>query len=498
MRIALSIVFVALVLILAVCAFFAHRSKKPASKSVGFLILALIPPIIGNLFIISSPVEVLSIVGCYIYFIGMNLVMSALVYFMFNYCEISWHKRQIMLIVIILLSLDSIQLLINNFTGHAFTMELIEAYGGEYYRFIPHIGQTIHRVIDYTLLGGVLIVFIVKTFVSPKVYREKYFVILLAMVVFGAWQTYFIFSRTPIDISMIGFGVFGVLVFLLALYYRPLRLLDRMLAAITSKIPNAIIFFDTTGRCIWANKRTRELLRLENDSTLEEVKKALKDKLGDYESKGFGWTETITNNDGNEMASYVVERQEILDDHNKVVGSYLSVRDNTAEIVALQKETYNAIHDSLTGALNRAGFDELLDKSDLSRVFLLFLDLDSFKEANDKYGHNVGDQVLVKVVDVIKKHFRDEDYVCRIGGDEFAVVIMNSDRYTPKFVEERIKQVNEELCQGGDGLPKITVSAGGAFGKDAENAYELSNNADHAMYQIKFNGKNGFTLFEKR
>lgn len=497
MRIILSVIFVVLTLVLAVCAFFAYRSKKPVGRPVAYLISALIPPIIGNLFIISAPIEMLSVVGCYIYFIGMNLVMLSLVNFMFGYCEIKWHKKEILIIVITLLALDSIQLLINIFTHHAFTMEMIEAYNATYYRFVPHVGQTIHRVIDYSLLGAVLIVFIVKTFVSPKVYREKYFVIILAMVVFGAWQTFYIFSRTPLDVSMIGFGVFGVLVFLLALYYRPLRLLDRMLAAITSKIPDAIIFFDTTGRCIWANKKTFKMLGLE-DGTAEEIMAGLKDKLGDYEAKGFGWTESFTKGSGDSFSSYVVERQEILDDRKKVVGSYMSIRDNTDEIRALQKETYNAIHDSLTGALNRAGFDELLEKSDLSRVFLLFLDLDSFKEANDKYGHNIGDLVLVKVVDVIKKHFRDEDYVCRIGGDEFAVVILNSDRYTPKLVEERIAKINEELSQGNDGLPKITVSAGGAFGKDAENAYELSNNADHAMYQIKFNGKNGFTLFEKR
>lgn len=497
MRVALSITFVVLTVALGVCAFFAYRSKKPVGRPVAYLISALIPPIIGNLFIISAPIEYLSVVGCYIYFIGMNLVMLSLLNFFFSYCEITWHKKLILIIVGILLALDSIQLLLNIFTHHAFTMELIEAYGSNYYRFVPHVGQTIHRVIDYSILGAVVIGFIIKTIRSPKVYREKYFVILLAMIVFGAWQTFYIFSRTPLDVSMIGFGVFGVLVFLLALYYRPLRLLDRMLAAITSKIPDAIIFFDTTGRCIWANKRTSVMLGLEEPSA-DNIMSGLKEKLGDYESKGFGWTETITRGSGDELKSYVVERQEIFDDHNKVVGSYLSIRENTDDIKILQKETYNAIHDALTGALNRAGFDELLEKSDLSRVFLLFLDLDSFKEANDKFGHHVGDQVLVKVVDVIKKHFRDEDYVCRIGGDEFAVVILNSDRYTPKLVEERIQKINEELSNGNDGLPKITVSAGGAFGKDAENAYELTNNADHAMYHIKFNGKNGFTLFEKR
>ena len=423
--------------------------------------------------------------------------MGAFVYFMFDYCEIKWHKKIIFIIVYTVLTLDCIQLLVNLGTHHAFTMSVIEAFGDEYYQFVPHIGQTIHRVIDYSILGLSFVVFIAKVFVTPKVYREKYIVIILAMIIVTAWQSFYIFSRTPVDISMTSFGAFGVLVYLLALHYRPLRLLDRMLAAITSKMPDAIIFFDTTGRCIWANKRTHELLNVD-DTSSEDMIERLKSRIGDYEAKGFGWNETITTNEGDHISYYVVERQQIVDDHNKVVGSYFSVRDNTSEQIALQKETYNATHDPLTGALNRAGFEETLNNTDLSKVFLLLVDLDAFKQANDEYGHNIGDQVLSEVVEVLKKNFRDNDHVCRIGGDEFAVIMANADRYTPRIVEERIQRINSELNHPNNNLPPITVSAGGAFGKDAENAYELVNNADHAMYQIKFHGKNGFALFEKR
>lgn len=497
MRIALSVIFVNLVIGLVVCAIFARLSKKTIGRAVFIFDLTLIPPIIGNLLIISAPIEALSTVGCYFFFIGLNLVMGGFTYFMLEYCEIKWHKKAISLSIAGLLLIDSIQLLLNIFTGHAFSMTMISAYGADYYQFVPGVGQTIHRVLDYAVLAGCMVVFVIKIFTSPKVYREKYIVILLAMIAVTIWQTFYIVSRTPVDISMTAFGAFGVLVFLLALHYRPFRLLDRMLADITSRMPDAIVFFDTTGRCIWANKTTYILFGISNGDT-DEVIPALKNKVGDYEKRGFGWNETIIKNDGSNTFSYVVERQQIIDDHNKVVGSYLIIRDNTAEQQTLQKETYNATHDSLTGALNRAGFDETLEQSDLSKVFLLFIDLDSFKQTNDEYGHNIGDQVLVEVVNVIKKHFRDQDFVCRIGGDEFAVIITNADRYTPRFVEERIQRINEELNDPTNNLPPITVSAGGAFGKDAENAYELANNADHAMYSIKFNGKNGFALFENR
>ena len=453
MRIGLSIAFIALIAILGVCVFLAWKSRKPIGKSVALLVLSLIPPILGNLFIISSPVEPLSVAGCYIYFIGMDFVMVALIRFTIEYCQLPFRKIS-KVILYTILALDAIQLLVNIGTGHAFGIELINVYGGDYYRFIPYAGQTVHRVVDYAILGATVVIFFYKAFTVSRVYAEKYWVILLAMLAVAAWQTFYIFSRTPLDISMIGFGIFGILLFLLTIYYRPLRLMDRMLASIASRMPEALIFFDTTERCIWINTKARQLLKLEEDD-LDSVADILKNKIGDFDSKGKDWEETVTSGEGSDLVSYVVEKHDVTDLRQKTVGFYVSVRDNTAEERNLQKETYNACHDPLTKALNRAGFDKAMEELDLSKMFLLLIDLDSFKEANDVYGHNVGDQVLIKVVETITDNFRSDDFICRIGGDEFAVIIPLSDNETPKLAKERIDRINRILTKGEDGLPGI-------------------------------------------
>ena len=498
MRIALSVVFAVLIVILGLCAFLAIRSKKPIGKSVFFLLLALIPPVAGNLLIIASPIQWISETGCYIYFLGMDAVMLALIIFTFDYCNITWHARTVKTILYVILVLDALQLLVNIFTHHAFTLELIQAYNADYYRFIPLWGQTIHRVVDYAILGGVVAAFVVNTIITPRVYSEKYFVILLAMLVFAGWQTYFIFSRTPVDVSMTGFGVFGVLVFLLAIYYRPLRLMDRMLAAIASKMSEALFFFDTTGRCIWVNKKAVEFLNLESDTALDQVHILLKEKIGELDVSEGEWSQSINTGEGDSFAGYVVESSTVADHKNKIVGYYLSIRDNSAEQKKLIAETYNAKHDALTKVYNRAGFDMLMEKVDLAKVFLVLIDGDSFKEINDKYGHTVGDKALIKITDSISSHFRDEDFVCRIGGDEFAVIMPNITDHLVQTVGERISNINRELTKFARDLPPTTISAGGAYGRDAENAYELFNNADHALYETKFKGKCGFTIFKTR
>ena len=494
----LGIIFVIGILSLIACAIISVKSKKRYSNSVAILLFGLIVPVLGNLFIITSYVEVFSMVGCYIYFIGMNIAMYTVFNFCFDYCNFPKKYKFIKYIIGGVLVLDTIQLLVNLGTGHAFTLELIpDVYGYQYYRFVPLFGQTIHRVIDYSILGGVLIVFIIRSITSPRVYAERYVVILIAMIAVSAWQTFYIFSRRPVDYSMIGFAVFGLLIFLLSLYYRPLRLLDRMLAAIASRMPESLFFFDTNGRCIWLNDKAIEFLSINKEKLnyLEEVPSKLENKIGKYNEKDEE-SYSSTSGSGENVISYVVERHAVFDNRNKPVGSYLSVRDNSLEEKKLQRETFKAKHDPLTKILNRAGYDLTMEKIDLSSCFLLLIDLDSFKEVNDNYGHNVGDKVLIKAVDTMCKYFK-EDFVCRIGGDEFAIAITNVDVNIVGVVKEKIKKINSELAKKSD-LPPITVSAGGAFGKDAENDYELFNNADHALYETKFSGKNGFSLFKKR
>lgn len=497
MRIALSIIFIVLILILGACCFFAFRSHKQIGKSVALLMIALMPPVLGNLFIISSPYEVLSTIGCYIYFLGMDIVMMAMIRFTFDYCAITFHKRLIKCIIYTILTLDAIQLIINLFTHHAFVLEPTVAYGSDYWRFIPLWGQTIHRVVDYAILGAILLVFILKTVLTPKLYMEKYLVILLAMIAVAAWQTFYIFSRTPVDISMTGFGVFGVLVFLLAIYYRPLRLMDRMLAAIASKMPEAIIFLDRHDKAIWINNKCCEVLDIEFNET-DQVEQRLNEKFGDFKKEGDEWKTQCVYGDGEDMKSFAIEKHSVIDDKNRPVGSYLIIRDNSAEQKTIQRETYNAHHDALTKAYNRAGFDAFMEEVDINRVFLVLIDGDSFKNINDKHGHAIGDKALIKLTDSISSHFRDDDYVCRIGGDEFAVIMTDVGPELVGTIEERIKNINRELTKLARDLPPMTISAGGAYGRDAENIEELFNNADHALYQTKFNGKCGFTLFKQR
>lgn len=496
MRTAFAVIFVILIAALSVCANIGHRSKKKIGRSVALISASLIPPVIGNLIIIVSQNRLASTIGCYIYFIGMDQAMFALLRFAFCYCEVEERIRKGFVVAYILLIIDVIQLLANPFLGHAFETEVVEVAGADYYRLVPLLGQAFHRVVDYGVLAAVLVIFIVKAVNSPRVNSEKYTVILLTIVFTALWQTFYIFSRTPVDRSMIGFGVFGILVFYFSLYYRPMRLLDRMLATIASEMPEALFFFDSTKYCIWANDRAKKLVGIEGEEYITAGDR-LRDMFGLVDCRNDGDVAQISLGEGEDRKSYVMQRRLVTDSKGRFAGSFLSIRDNTDEQRLLQKEIWNATHDPLTAVYNRAGYELLLSGMELESTFLLLIDADNFKLVNDNFGHETGDRVLIKIADTAKTVFGEGSFVCRIGGDEFVVLIPEKDVSLSPEIGAKIDRINSMLVNTADGLPKVSVSAGVAHGAGRSIDHkQLFAEADNALYRTKGNGRNGYTFYK--
>ncbi len=166
---------------------------------------------------------------------------------------------------------------------------------------------------------------------------------------------------------------------------------------------------------------------------------------------------------------------------------------------------YRALHDPLTDLPNRV---LVLDRAEqiLARarrldvsVTALFVDIDGFKQINDRYGHHAGDEVLRQVGARLKTILRDNDTVGRLGGDEFVMLIdsigLNA---SPELVAERILDVLRqpiELPAPATGVATVTASIGIATGLPA-TAEDLMQDADLALYKAKASGKDGFALFE--
>ena len=164
---------------------------------------------------------------------------------------------------------------------------------------------------------------------------------------------------------------------------------------------------------------------------------------------------------------------------------------------SLERLNYQASHDELTGAYNRAGYDLLLSSIDHESTIMMLIDVDNFKTINDTYGHETGDRVLIKVVQVLNSIFRDDDCICRIGGDEFVVFMVHSSRIQRPLIETKIHQINVELENTDDGLPPISISVGIVNGRDVKDAETMFEKTDAAMYESKKQGKHTYTFYTK-
>jgi len=157
----------------------------------------------------------------------------------------------------------------------------------------------------------------------------------------------------------------------------------------------------------------------------------------------------------------------------------------------------SAYRDPLTGLNNRLAMEKNLPREiDLAKrhsqsMALLVMDLDGFKEINDGFGHDVGDQVLREVAEVISQVVRNTDLVYRYGGDEFVGGLAQTDIHGAIDVCERIRSSIDNLDLSAFGVNgQVQVSIGITLVRQGDNFLSTFKRADKALYQAKLNGKN--------
>ena len=162
---------------------------------------------------------------------------------------------------------------------------------------------------------------------------------------------------------------------------------------------------------------------------------------------------------------------------------------------SIEHLNYDASHDKLTDLYNRAGYDLLSESIDLSTTAVIIIDADKFKEINDTFGHATGDEVLKKIANTLKYTFRREDYICRIGGDEFVVFMLHMDEKRRELINIKIQHINQVLTDTSDGLPETSVSVGVAFGSSESDLKASIKHADEALYEMKSAGRHGCAFY---
>ena len=284
-----------------------------------------------------------------------------------------------------------------------------------------------------------------------------------------------------------------------------LRNSEEQYRMVTDALPVLIAYIDTSLYFRFNNKAYEEWFK----KPLDEITgKAIKDVFGEtgYSTFSEHFPQLILGHQVTyETTMYFHEGQEryvnvtlIPHMHDEaMLGVFSLISDMTPRI------NYLATHDALTNLPNRslfnARFTHALKQAHrhASRVALLFLDLDHFKYVNDTLGHDVGDQLLTKVVERLKSCVTEDDTIARLGGDEFIIILEdNTNLKRPTFVAKQVCASLANVFRVNDRNLFITTSIGiSIYPDDGDNMQILLKNADMAMYRAKERGRNTFEFY---
>lgn len=200
-------------------------------------------------------------------------------------------------------------------------------------------------------------------------------------------------------------------------------------------------------------------------------------------------------------------KDEVWELKHSIYNMAVSLKHAFEELKEKQKELEElAFYDPLTGLPNRRFFFDhaslILESVKRYRtpLTLLLMDLDHFKNVNDTYGHEAGDVVLKNFADVLRKSSRKSDLPARLGGEEFALLMPNTDLQQGRVVAERIRQEfqNSIIVYEGREI-KMTLSGGlASYGPDVEGIDDLIRMADEALYKAKELGRNRIEVYEPK
>ncbi len=171
--------------------------------------------------------------------------------------------------------------------------------------------------------------------------------------------------------------------------------------------------------------------------------------------------------------------------------------DVTNELRQAREIAFLAIHDPLTGLANRRRFGEELRAAtddvsgDGPPTHVVLIDIDDFKSVNDAGGHFVGDQILCELADLLQDSLRDDDFIARLSGDEFALILTGLGEFDAVMIVERLLEVARDYrLETGNGVFDISLSAGICAVEPGDTSETALRRADEALYRAKQHGKN--------
>ena len=275
---------------------------------------------------------------------------------------------------------------------------------------------------------------------------------------------------------------------------------------------------DRVGRKYFASNHASGIVEHARETIakeLDEIASILRNERGQVEKYGRMLGQTAEGLSGRSLVSKdllekIVEVMSIATtstiDHGKQVASALSDKSSELESVKskLEEDKRLANTDPLTQIWNRRAFDReiaIIYNSNRGMLFkaLILADIDRFKEINDRFGHPVGDKILQSIADIFRSSIREDMFVARTGGEEFALIVEGASEEATFEIADRIRLLIEQTpfvnTQTNTHYGSVTISMGVCMASEADGPEDLYAKCDRALYRSKVTGRNRVTRF---
>lgn len=390
--------------------------------------------------------------ACFImglYYLSVGWLTYLLTDYTMTYTEVKIITKAPRTVLGALVMLDSISILVNNFTGHVYTMKQVADKSGGAYYWTSQAGvfMNVHLILCYIMIALTFVALIYKTVVSPKIYRKKYISILVLLAIVILVNAGFLFVGLEIDFSVLIYAVLGPIVCYFTLYSTPKKLAEKTHSYVIEEMGNAIICFDIDGTCVYVNQAAKELfLKWNGQDDIDKIESMYSKWYREYSKCGKDydyWNEEMMISGKKHYFGF--EYRNMTDEEGTSIGCFFRIEDKTEDAVKFMEEQYRASHDNLTGLYNRESFFEecrkFIKAHEGEAMYMMASNIKDFKLVNELFGNDKGDEVLKNEARLLLEKGAEDSVIGRITGDKFAQIILKKD-----FDENYLIENIEQLC----------------------------------------------------
>lgn len=370
----------------------------------------------------------------------------------------------------------------------------------------------IHAPFSYGLMGAAIIILVKTYYQTHSIYRFQIGLMLVAAILPLAADIACAFGLSPVYTSAVP-GISCLVIAYTLFKYSFLDLLPMVRDEVLENMDDGVIVLDTKSRIVDANPAAKQITGITPDDIgwpIGYVCPYLVTGIHEEISRMHKQQIEIPWGLSGEIRVYELRLSDIKDHLGRMMGKVITLRDYTDRAALFKRIQAQAIHDHLTGVFNRRHFIEcgekeisLLNRHPGNHLAVIMIDIDKFKNINDKYGHAVGDQVLMRFSEHCQKSMRPYDIMGRLGGDEFAILLPNTSLNEAKIVAQRIHQEIQRITITAEDKEAIEINAclgvvsSECFSPDEVKLENLLKLADEVMYLCKKSGRNRVLVYEK-